>query len=139
MEITQQVPLLLAEVETSPTDMFCPREEMCNDHDKLIGVVDNEFLRKMYGCAQLHRREQKRTQLEISFEIDEQARTRLASTVLRERYMADWLMETFWFLLRLHTNYWEPTNIGLRAGWKFVAVSPEHEIADIVRRALGGE
>jgi hypothetical protein len=122
---------LIEEVDQFEPEMFIPSDPR-RKSETLIGVVTDDFCKKLYSMASFYRREGRR----LEVDLDEAGTPKEESTeLLQFKSKHDILMEIFWHLLKTNYHAWYPS-VGIRKNWEFIQQSGSDEvIAGIFKRS----
>lgn len=129
----------LDEVEQFDPEMFVPHDPR-KKSETLIGVVKDEFCKKLYSAASFYRREGRR----MAVDIEESGTEKEHSPELHQiKSKHDVLIEIFWHLLKTNHNAWH-CSVGVRKNWEFVQIADEaiagiiksHELPKFLKRIM---
>jgi hypothetical protein len=123
----QRIKSVLGEVEPFDETLFPPVTKPC-EHEKVIGEVDDPWLRKTFALARMYSREQAQLKLDASFSASAEHDPRIAEL----DNIVDMLMEIFWHGVRYDLQDWIAPELGVRANWKIV----KSEVHDKMKTAL---
>lgn len=119
----------LKEAEQFDPEMFIPYEPV-KKNEKVVGIVTDEFARRLHSAASFYRREGRRLQVDME-EAGIEALHSPEMQLLRSKHEV--LMETFWYVTRVQFDLWG-SNVGIRKDWQFVQTPDKDEtIAGIVK------
>lgn len=88
--------------------------------EKPLGVIHNEFARKLFTVSSYAKGRAAVFGLETSMAADKVERKRLKIETMKMTNIADITREIFWDLVRRDMDIWKDT-IGVRRGWMMVA------------------
>jgi len=124
---------LLAETAETDPEMLPPTSPI-DDGEKVIGTVDDDYIKRIFSLASFYRRESQRMQVDLQAIGDEPSNSP-SFNQLKQKY--ETLQEIFWFLLRAHYNHWG-MGIGVRRNWKVVNTdgNKSSKLPAVLRRLL---
>jgi hypothetical protein len=111
-ELLQQ---LLAEVNETDPDMLPPPTKL-DDGEKVIGILTDDYIKRMFSLAAFYRRESMRLQVDLEASGEDPIQN-INYNQLKQKF--ETLQEIFWFLIRTHFAAWG-MGVGIRRGWTFV-------------------
>jgi hypothetical protein len=129
-----QLESLLSEIDATDPEIMPPRNKK-EPNDKLIGIVTDDYLKKVFSLSSFYRREGKRTVVDIEASGEEPTENK---QFIEHKNKHDVLLEIFWMLLRYHVDHWSGS-VGIRANWE-VVVTPDSSSNDptpMIRKLLG--
>ena len=129
---------LMEELNATITDSFKPKNPFERGDEK-IGIIHDEYTRKLYSLAMMHRRDEKLADTELQYsDVEEDQSSTLLQSSMETEAIADALLELFWVSVRRELNFWVRASIGRLKGWVLVKIKPS--AVDALRQFLqGGE
>jgi hypothetical protein len=123
---------LLAEIqETDPGLMPPPWPREKEEHS--IGIITDEYLKRVFCLSSFYRREAQRTQVDLEAMGDEPKKN-AGYNLVKQKH--ETLVEIFWLLLRHHMNSWG-SNIGIRKNWEVVnTVKSDSGLPAVLRKLI---
>lgn len=118
---------LLAEVDRADSTLFPPPADE-DKSDKLLVVVENPFLRKLYATANFYKREAAMINVGLQFQKDDADQKQFD----RLDDKADFLMENFWYLVREQYDLHSVIHMGIRSGWRIMEMPCNHGPQNII-------
>src|ERR1051326_7654627 len=116
---------LLTEIDQQDPLILSPRDKRC-DHEKVIGTLDDIFLKKLFVFSMLEKREAERLTLESKYEDDKEI-TKIKAQACQHAWRYDALTKMFWYLVRTKYELFYTDGIGLRTNWEIVDTSNHGE------------
>lgn len=125
---------ILEEIDGMEPELFSPNNPAAKA-DKVLGTVKNDFIKKTFAAATLHRREQDQLLLEHKYGSHE-ADLSLQERIQEESQRSGLLFEVFWFCVRSELRVWD-VGVGIRQGWSVVAVEDDSLFRGLLDRLRG--
>jgi hypothetical protein len=112
---------LLTEVSLMDEEAFPPTLEV-QPKEKLLGVVEDVWVRKLFATCTMHKREGERAKVECKYTDHSDGKNcEHAAVVNSHEYRADVCGKLFWTINNEHFRVWgDGGTLGLRKGWKIV-------------------
>ncbi len=126
---------LLDEITNADPEMLPPpaRKE---SGDKFLGIVTDDYIKKVFSLSSFYRREGQRLQVDLEA-AGEDPKQNAEFNMHKQRH--ETLQEIFWLLLRCHVTVWG-VDIGIRKGWEVVQYhSDDDKLPKALLKKLLGE
>lgn len=107
---------LITEIEATDEKLLPPYSEK-EDGDKLLSILTDPFIKKIYNLAMFYRREGMRMEVDLKSTGLDPAED-ASHNQYRQKY--DTLMQLFWLTLRNSIDAWKPKSVGIRKNWEIV-------------------
>lgn len=127
---------LLAEVDETDPELLPPPNQF-QKGEKKLGVVTDDFIRRVFSLASFYRREGQRLEVDM-MAAGEDPKKSVTHNQLRQKH--ETLQEIFWLLIRSNMDAWG-IGIGIRKGWELVDTddAEESNLPPILRKLFGQE
>lgn len=110
---------LLAEVDSMDPTLAVTMGEL-EPHEEVLGVVHDEYLRKLFVMAHYYHREEARQKTEMQYEPSKEEREKLNLVRQRADAKGEILMDMFWLGVREQLGIWGVGAISVRDGYKII-------------------
>ena len=111
---------LLAEIDNCDPELLPPPNPV-DKGEKQVGILEDEYIRKVFSLNNFYLREGKRLQIDLECS-GEDLKSHGELHMIKQKY--ETLLEMFWYLLRAQFDLWKG-DIGIRKGWVVVQKQSE--------------